>query len=179
MKSESLRSLLSQDRRVRILTTALAVGVLSAAIFGWLYWQAQRQNDSLDEKNQVLIENIGQLRLLDETLTMSARLVTAADDPEYEDQYRDRYDEAAVEYEQLVEDTLNLFPESDARQQFETTKEPSNRLFELEDRAFTLAQEGQNSEAFALLESPEYERYRQLYIEGLGSTFAALQDTQE
>jgi two-component system, sensor histidine kinase and response regulator len=169
---------LSEDRRILVLTAALIVGFLVAAVLGWLYWQAQRQDESLDLRNQALIENIGQLRLLDETLTTSAKMVAAADD-EYEDEYKDRYDEAAVEYEQLVDDTLNLFPDSEASQQFETTAEPADRLFELEDRAFTLAQEGQHSEAFALLESPEYERYKQLYTEGLDSTFAALLDAEE
>lgn len=64
MKSESLRSLLGKDRRVLILTAALIVGSLVAAVLGWLYWQAQRQDESLNDKNETLIENIGQLRLL-------------------------------------------------------------------------------------------------------------------
>lgn len=176
MKGESPRSLLSQDRRVLVVTAALILGVLLTAILGWFYWQAQSQEESLNEKNQVLIENIGQLRLLDETLTMSVKMVASADDPEREDQYKDRYDEAAVEYEQLVEETIDLFPESDARQQFDTTKEPADRLFELEDRAFTLAKEERDSEASELLEGSEYSQHKQLYIEGLDSTFAALQD---
>ena len=179
MKIERLRSLLSQDRRVLVLTAALILGILSAAVLGWLYWQAQRQDESLDQRSQVLIENIGQLSLLDETLTLSAKLLAAAEDPQYEGEYEERYTEAAAEFEQLVEDTIDLFPESEARQQLEVTEDPADRLFELEERAFALAREGRDSEALALLESPEYEGYKQDYSEGLDSTFAALQDTQE
>ncbi len=72
MKGDSLRSLLGKDRRVLVLTALLIVGSLVAAVLGWLYWQAQRQDENLNDKTETLIENIGQLRLLDETLTMSA-----------------------------------------------------------------------------------------------------------
>lgn len=98
MKSDSLRSLLSKDRRVLILTAALNLGALSTAVFVWFYWRAQHKAESLDEKNQILTENIGQSRVLDDTLTMSAKMVAAADASEYEDLYKNWYDEIAVEY---------------------------------------------------------------------------------
>ena len=94
---------LSEDRRIVTLLAALIVGVLSAAVLGLLYWQAQSQDQVLDEKRQVLIENIGQLRLLDETLTMSAKLTAAAEDPKLEDRYKEHYDEADAELANLIE----------------------------------------------------------------------------
>ncbi len=69
---------LSKDRRIVIRMAALIVGVLVTLLLGWLYWQAQSQDQVLDDKRQDLTENIGQLRLLDETLTMSTKLATVA-----------------------------------------------------------------------------------------------------
>ena len=111
---------LIKDRRVLTLTGALIAGVLLTGVLGWLYWQAQSQDQVLDEKRQVLIENIGQLRLLDETLTMSAKLTAAAEDPKLEDRYKERYDEADAEIANLTEETLNLFPTPEVRQRIET-----------------------------------------------------------
>ena len=110
----------------------MIASALVAVVLGWLYWQAQNQDESLHEKNQALTENIGRLRLLDERLTMSARLVASADKPRDEDEYEARYDQAATEYIGLVAETIELFPESDARREFKTVDEPADRLFELE-----------------------------------------------
>ncbi len=170
---------LSEDRRIVTLLVALIVGVLSAAVLGLLYWQAQSQDQVLDEKREVLVENIGQLRLLDETLTMSARLAAAAEDPKLEDRYEERYDEADAEIVDLTEETLNLFPTSEVRQRFETIQGPLDRLLAMDDRALALTREGRNSEALKLLEGPEYERYKQRYIGVLDATFAALKGAEE
>ena len=170
---------LTKDRRVLILTAALIAGVLVTGVLGWLYWQAQNQDQILEEKRQVLIENVGRLRLLDETLTMSAKLAAAAEDPKLEEQYIDRYEEADAESADLTEETLNLFYEPEVERRFETIKGPMDHLLALEERAFTLAREGRDSEALELLEGPEYERYKQRYVGVLDATFAALEDAEE
>ena len=155
------------------------VGVLTIGVLGWLYWQAQSRDQILDEKRQVLIENVGQLRLLDETLTMSAKLAAATEHPKLEEQYEERYEKADAEIVNLTEETLNLFPTSEVRQRFETIQGPMDRLVALEDRAFASAREGRDSEALKLLEGPEYERYKQRYVGVLDATFAALQGAEE
>ena len=170
---------LTKDRLVSLLLAALIVGVLATGILGGLYWRAQSQDQILDERRQTLIENVGRLRLLDETLTMSAKLAAAAEDPKLEEQYIDRYEEADAEMADLTEETLNLFYEPEVERRFETIKGPMDHLLALEERAFTLAREGRDSEALELLESPEYERYKQRYIEVLNATFAALEDAEE
>lgn len=111
-----------RDRQILVLTVALAFSLLLIVVTGLLYWQVQGQESELDEKSIALAQNIGQLKLLDEQLTLSAKLVAAARGPGYEDLYKSRYDEAAREYENVVEETLELFPESGAKQQFQTTR---------------------------------------------------------
>ncbi len=69
---------LAEDRRILLLIATLIASVLVAVVLCWLYWQAQNQAQSLDDKSQVLEKNIGRLRLLDETLTMSARVAASA-----------------------------------------------------------------------------------------------------
>ncbi|MDP9455961.1 MAG: PAS domain S-box protein [Actinomycetota bacterium] len=171
---------LSEDRRIVVLLAALVVGVLATVVLGWLYWRAQSQAQMLDERGEVLQENVGRLRLLDETLTLSARLVAVEDDPRLEERYEERYDEADAELVGLTEETLNLFLTPEVERRFGTVEGPTDRLLALEERAFALDREGRDSEALGLLEGPEYERYKRRYIEGLdAATFAALQDAEE
>lgn len=164
---------LRDDRRVVVLVIALIVGVLVTVVLGWLYWRAQSQFQIIDEKSETLVGNVGRLRLLDETLTTSAKLAAAGGDPNMEERYKERYDEADAELVDLTEETLNLFLVPEVKRRFETVEEPMDHLLALEDRAFALGREGRDSEALALLEGPEYERYKQRYIEGLDATFAA------
>ena len=67
---------------------------------------------------------------------MSAKLAAAAEDPELEERYKERYDEADAEIVGLTEETLNLFRAPEVERRFEEIKGPMNRLLALEDRAF-------------------------------------------
>ncbi|CAA9490871.1 MAG: diguanylate cyclase/phosphodiesterase (GGDEF & EAL domains) with PAS/PAC sensor(s) [uncultured Rubrobacteraceae bacterium] len=156
----------------------MVIGVLVAVILGWLYLRSQSQFQIIDQKRETLAANIGQLRLLDETLTSSARLAAAETDPTFEERYEERYNEADAEIVDLTEETLNLFVLPEVRRRFEVVEEPMDRLLALEERAFELNREGRDAEALNLLESPEYERYKQRYIEGLDATFAAIKGAE-
>ncbi len=50
---------LSEDRRIVLLVATLIASILGTAILGWLYWRAQSQEQILDDKRQVLTENVG------------------------------------------------------------------------------------------------------------------------
>ena len=167
-----------RDRQILILMVALLVSALFVVLIGLLYVRVQEQEDELDEKGVVLAENVGKLKLVDEQFTSYAKIAAAATDPRYESLYTSRYEELIPKYENLLGETLNLFPESRAEQELKEMEGAANRLFELEGQAFALDREGKDEEALALLESPEYERYKRLVSERLNSAFSALEASE-
>jgi signal transduction histidine kinase/CheY-like chemotaxis protein len=119
----------------------------------------------------------GQTFLLDERLTMSARLAAASGESRWEDRYRQAEKDLDVVLEQsdaLLEQLLG--PEAaEARAAVGDTSQYNDALIALENQCFDLVRAGDRAEAFGKVLSPEYERLKGLYADAVARSDRAIE----
>ncbi len=148
----------------------LIISLLFLAGCGWLSWQAERQAQTLDTSAMKLSQEVGRIMLLDEVLTMSAKMAAASGDLAYEQ----RYHAFEPELGALITDAMTLAPDPDAAQQVQATDDANQRLVAMETRAFELTRQGHGSEALTVLTSPAYMSDKQIYAHGMEAAFASM-----
>jgi PAS domain S-box-containing protein len=142
---------------VLILTVGFCVGLVGSALHSY------RLNGVTQQRNARLEELRGVILLLDEVLTMSAQMGVAIGEREWEDRYRrsePQLDPAILEARRLQahKDILRTAALIDAA---------NLKLVEMEHQAFELVHQGQQGKARAILSSPEYQRQKQDYSDGM------------
>ncbi len=119
----------------------------------------------------------GEASLLDERLTMSARLAAASGQEHWETRYRTAEIELARVLEScdaLLEQVLG--PEADeARRGVEATSRYNDALIELENACFALVREGRRDAAFDTVLSNEYEELKRLYADAAARSEDAIE----
>jgi len=155
------------QRGFRFLARGLLPGLfaLTAAALlclGWQYLAIHRDIEHTRTHDLALMKLAGQIIHLDEVLTMSARMAAATGDPAWEARYRGfepQLDDAIKESQRIDPEIMGEFVgETDA----------ANRaLVAMENQAFDLVRRNDQRAAAAVLFSPEYERHKLLYAEGM------------
>ena len=146
----------------RLLTAGM---VVTLAVLGTLAAQAWRSYQGVVVAQEIdlrLAELAGDIRHLDEVLTMSARMAAATGDLGWETRYRAgeaRLDAAIREARALVPRELDAFVAQ--------TDTANVELVEMENQAFALVRSGDAAQASVLLSDPAYERRKQTYSRGL------------
>jgi signal transduction histidine kinase len=105
----------------------------------------------------------GEIRRLDEVLTMSARMAATTGDESWIARYNDNV--GPLDY--AIKEMLDLASSPQATAMVRATDDANAALIAMETRSFELVQEGRSGEALALLTSPEYERQKAIYAEGM------------
>ncbi|MDD5181149.1 MAG: diguanylate cyclase [Gallionellaceae bacterium] len=113
--------------------------------------------------------------LLDEVLTMSARMAAVTGDFSYEK----RYDQFDPELTKAIDEVRNLLPQQDIKLFVTETDEANLALVKMERQAFALAHEGKRQEAMALLNGGEYARQKKIYADGMQKTINVANDLIE
>ena len=142
--------------------------MLAAVVGGGLSWHLNHRFDEAQATESQLDDYISQVKLLDEVLTMSARMAAATGDFSY----KQRYDNYDAELDALIKKTASALGITEVRQFVEQTDEANRKLVEMEQRAFALVLEGRWPEASDLLVSEEYMRWKRVYAEGVDKTVA-------
>ncbi len=153
---------------LRQFVAAFAVSLLTAAVAAGLSWQLHHRYDAARASENQLDDYIGQVKLFDEALTMSARVAAATGDLSY----KERYDKFDGELDALITKTASALGLPGVRRFVEQTDEANRKLVEMERRAFVLAAEGRRAEATALLVGDEYSKWKRIYAEGVEKTVA-------
>ncbi len=152
-----------KSRFVLLLSCAVAVTLLG---LGWLCWSDFEGYRFVTERlpaiNRMEVLR-GQILLLDEVLTMSARMSAATGDPQWEARYRrfdPQLDAALQEFMRLASTVAgnHATAQSDAA---------NTKLVAMENRAFDLVRQGQRAAALQLLSSEEYETQKNIYATGM------------
>ncbi len=157
---------------LRLFAAAMLISLLATVLSGWQFWQLYiRFSDSTARQLQ-LIEYVGRIMLFDEILTMSARLTAATEDFSYER----RYDKFDAELDALIKNTEGALDQPQIRQFVAETDDANQKLVAIERRAFALAHQGQRDEATALLASPEYLKWKNVYADGMEKTALAVRE---
>ena len=129
---------------------------------GWQFWAISVETERVRSRDIPLVALAGKIVHLDEVLTMSARMAAATVDPSWEARYRQHVthlDEAIKECSRLDPQVMGAF--------IAQTDLANQALVDLEDKAFELVHRNDSVAASAILSSPEYERQKHIYAEGI------------
>jgi len=149
------------------LTLALLTGTILVAMNQY----AQSDN------NEAVLNNLqGRILLLDERLTMSARLAAATGDTRWEDRYRiaeKDLDAVLKESDALLDRVLGKGVEK-ARAAVAATSEYNDALIVLENKCFKLVRAGDRAGAMAAVMSGEYDRLKRQYAQAAAQADAEI-----
>jgi PAS domain S-box-containing protein len=154
---------------LRMFAAAFLISISTTAITGWQLWQAHNRFEELSRKHIALTEGVGRIMLLDEALTMSARLAAATGDFSYEK----TYDQLDPQLSTAINDVRAVLPQPDIEGFVRETDEANLALVIMERKAFALTHQGRRQEAMALLNGNEYARFKKVYAEGMQKTINA------
>ena len=154
---------------LRLFAAAFAVSLLITILSGWQSWQLHDRFEEMSRKHIALTGDVGRIMLLDEVLTMSARMAAATGDFSYEK----RYDQFDPQLTAVINAARVILPQAEIALFVGETDEANNALVTMERQAFALAHQGKRQEAMALLTGAEYMRLKKVYAGGMEKTVNA------
>ncbi|MDD2915123.1 MAG: PAS domain S-box protein [Gallionella sp.] len=154
---------------LRRFAAAFAFSLLTTVFSGWQLWQMHYRAEEMSAKHIDITKDVGSIMLLDEALTMSARMAAATGDFSYEK----RYDQSDSELTWYIKDLRADLPQAELAPFIGETDDANLALMKLERQAFALAHQGKRQEATALLGSDEYLRLKKVYAGGMEKTVNA------
>ena len=144
------------------LAPVLAFAASALLWLGWQFWALNVEAERIRTHDLRLVVLAGEIIHLDEVLTMSARMAAATVDPSWEARYRQhvtQLDDAIKECSQLDPQVMGAFVAQ--------TDVANQQLEDIENKAFELVHQKDLLAARAILSSPEYERQKQIYADGI------------
>lgn len=155
--------------RRAILATFAATAALALAV-GAGHWAVDRVSDERLDAVKEAARLRAEILLLDEKLTMSARMATASGDR----RWVERYEEHVAPMDRSIASAMTLAPPGAAERFDAATRSANDALVATERRALDLATQGQLASAAALLNSPDYARHKEVLAHGGDRFFAEL-----
>jgi len=140
-----------QDFPLRLYAAAFVISLLTTVFSVWQSWADARQAEQISAKH-IALTGCRSIMLLDEVLTMSARMAAATGDFNYEK----RYDQFDPKLASKISEVRALLPQAEIAQFVSQTDKANNALVKMERDGFALAHQGRRQEATALLNSDEY-----------------------
>jgi PAS domain S-box-containing protein len=159
-----------QDRSVAASRFRLAVffilgpSISAAALIGigWMFWSNNQESSRQISTGLRLQDLSGQILLLDEVLTMSARMAVATGDTAWEN----RYEIHEPQLEAIIHEASRLEP--GLLNQFLTETDAANaQLVEMEVNAFAALAKNDSDKARSILDSADYSQQKKLYRDGI------------
>jgi len=157
---------------LRFFAAAFGISIFAAGFSGWQLWHAHNHDDEMSGKYIAIKEGVGRIMLLDEALTMSARMAAATGDFGYEK----RYDLLDPQLTAEINAVRAMLPQAELEQFVGETDEANLALVKMERQAFALTHQGRRQEALALLTGDEYLRLKKVYTGGMEKTGRAVND---
>ncbi|HEU0188878.1 MAG TPA: hypothetical protein VFQ97_02665 [Gallionella sp.] len=160
---------------LRFFAVAFGVSIFAAVFSGWQLWHMHNLDDEMSRKHMAIKERVGRIMLLDEALTMSARMAAATGDFSYEKRYELLDPQLTAE----INAVRAALPGAELEKFVGETDEANLALVRIERQAFDLAHQGKLREATALLTGDEYMRLKKVYAAGMEETNHAVNDLIE
>ncbi|MBL6933033.1 MAG: PAS domain-containing sensor histidine kinase [Rhodospirillales bacterium] len=153
----------------------LLVAVLATlACLVWVMWSiySVNNNDTGNRNNWMheVVQVEGQIRHLDEVLTMSARMAAETGDTRWEQ----RFVKSEPLLNTAIEQAIKLAPRLDNTEGATAAQNANVILLDLERKVFELIRQGRPDQARAILSSPQYVKQKQLYANAMGMFHQAL-----
>ncbi|WP_120495957.1 ATP-binding protein [Kiloniella sp. EL199] len=154
----------SQKSPLWILLSTLIMTIIGLCWVIWSIYSVNFRDASLQNAWTLEVTSLrGDIILLDEILSSSARLAAETGNKDWENRYR-KYES---ELGQKIERAIELVPEVQNIENISNVDAANIALVEMEEQAFTFIKKGQISKAKELLYSEEYEAQKTIYIAGM------------
>jgi len=153
----------------RFFAAAFLISLLAIIFSAWQSWRLHEHFEGMARKHIAITQAVGRIMLLDEVLTMSARMASATGDFSYEKRY-DQYDPVLTKE---IEALRTMLSQQGMEQFVRETNEANVALVKIERQAFALAHQSRGREATALLASDEYSGLKNIYAGGMRKTAEA------
>jgi diguanylate cyclase (GGDEF)-like protein len=149
----------------------LLCAVIAALVASDRYFQSQLIE--VQSRTQVIVRDVERIRYYDEVLTGSARLAASTGDVSYQRRYHDR----APELDSVIAEALRVARSPQAIAAINQTDAANRALVKMEERSFTLDNQGREDTAFLLLTSPRYLEQKQVYAQGFNRAISIILGT--
>lgn len=156
--------------RLKILQIPLALTISLGAAMGWYVWDFYNAFKKIQTQDLRIQDLSNQMIYLDEALTYSARLAATTGNKRWEESYLG----FATNFDADLAEARKLFPSIFKSQAFIKADAATDKLLKTEKQAFDLMHQGQREAAIAVLMSPEYEKQKKIYSQGLSEATTAL-----
>ncbi len=153
----------------RFFAAAFIVSLLAILFSGWYSWRLHERYEEMSKKHLSISGKVGQIMLLDEVLSMSARMAAATGDVSYEKRY-DRFDPLLTKE---IDELRAVLPQTEIERFAKETDDANIALVRIERQAFALIHQGLKQEAMALLTNDDYTILKNAYAEGMKKTVKA------
>ncbi|MFZ2169628.1 MAG: ATP-binding protein [Methylococcaceae bacterium] len=154
---------------LRLFGAAFVISLLATVFSGWQSWRMHYLFEEMSARHIALTKRVGRIMLLDEVLTMSARMAAATGDLDYEK----RYDQFDPELTKEINEVRKILPQLEIKQFVMETDEANISLVNMERQAFALTHQGKRQKAMAILTGNEYLRLKKVYAVGMEKTVKA------
>ena len=148
-------------------TTLLAFAALFSLLvlisMNWLFFRTQTMDRKAELEDINIARMAGRIKHLDEVLTMSARMAAATGSLAWEHRYR-KYEK---KLDQVLQEAKAIMPVILEGNATEKTAAANEKLVAIENRAFDSVRNADPQAAAQLLISPEYERQKAIYDQGV------------
>ncbi len=152
----------SRFRLVVFLILGPSISAAALIGIGWMFWSNNQESSRQISTGLRLQDLSGQILLLDEVLTMSARMAVATGDPDWER----RYEIHEPQLDAIIREASRLEP--GLLNQFLTETDAANvQLVQMEVDAFASLEKGDRDQAKSILNSAEYSQQKKLYRDGI------------
>ncbi len=154
----------SQRSPLRILLITLILTIIGLCWVIWSIYSVNFRDTSAQNAWTLEVTDIrGEIILLDEILSSSARLAAETGNESWENRYR----EHEVQLTAKIERAIELVPELQDIENISAVDTANLALVAIEEQAFDYIRDGQSSKAKQLLYSEEYEKQKQIYTTGM------------
>ena len=154
---------------MQVFAAAFVISLLATIFSGWQSWRMHYLFEEMSARHITLTKRVGRIMLLDEVLTMSARMAAATGDFNYEK----RYDQFDPELTKEIKEVRKVLPQLEIKQFVKETDEANISLVNMERQAFALTHQGKRTKAMAILTGNEYMRLKKVYADGMKKTVKA------
>ncbi len=140
--------------------------LLVAAILArpaWQAWQSYVHVRTTETQLRQVVGLEGSIMHSDEVLTMSARMAAATGNAEW----ISRYEKSSPRLDSTIKEILNIYAYDDGNAGAVLATLAGDKLVKMENEALELVRQGNDEDAAALLQSPEYQEQKLAYQRGM------------
>ena len=153
----------------------LSMLVLIFFAFGVYSEHLHRHCMDAEQQAHRVVELIGNIKQLDEILTMSAHMAAATGDLQWER----RYNDFEPQLDDAIKEAIALSPTESMRKAANKTNLANLRLVAIENKVFNLVRQGEREKAVGLLNSREYIEQKGIYKDGMSKLTVILQNNMQ